>query len=120
MKSNDIYQMKDDLLQRLGNLTQNTSNVLEKWANTSDSIADELDKANLQSEMDYASSRLLREGLNMECILLALDKINDGTYGICEGCEEEISIDRLKAIPDAKYCFFCQTQLEKEKASVGA
>ncbi|BBO93306.1 TraR/DksA family transcriptional regulator [Desulfosarcina ovata] len=120
MKSNDIDQIKKDLTQLLDNLSRNTNEVLEKWANTSETLSDTLDKAILQTEMDYAFCRLLREGLNKENIMRALQKIDEGTYGICEACEEEISIGRLKAIPDARYCIFCQNQMEKEKIMVGA
>jgi len=47
-------------------------------------------------------SRMLRE------IESALERVASGTYGICEGCGEEISPNRLKAIPWAQYCLPCQ------------
>jgi RNA polymerase-binding transcription factor len=63
--------------------------------------------------MDYTFCRLLREDLNKESILKALRKMEDGSYGICEECEDEISVGRLHAIPDARYCLFCQYKFEK-------
>ncbi len=38
----------------------------------------------------------------------ALARCAGGTYGICEGCDEDISPNRLKAIPWARYCVNCQ------------
>lgn len=38
----------------------------------------------------------------------ALGRYARGTYGSCEGCREEISPSRLKAIPWARYCLACQ------------
>jgi DnaK suppressor protein len=38
----------------------------------------------------------------------ALQRINDGTYGICAECEKPISAKRLQAVPWAKYCVQCQ------------
>jgi DnaK suppressor protein len=38
----------------------------------------------------------------------ALKRVAGGTYGACEGCGEEISPNRLKAIPWARYCLTCQ------------
>ncbi len=38
----------------------------------------------------------------------ALKRVAGGTYGVCEGCSEEISPNRLKAIPWARYCLTCQ------------
>lgn len=41
----------------------------------------------------------------------ALKKIEDGSYGICEKCEQEINIDRLKAFPSATACMACKQKL---------
>jgi DnaK suppressor protein len=43
----------------------------------------------------------------------ALSRIEDGTYGICQGRGEPIPKERLKAIPWARYCVACATLLEK-------
>jgi len=43
----------------------------------------------------------------------ALGRIEDGTYGICQGRGEPIPKQRLKAIPWARYCVACATLLEK-------
>src|SRR5512144_1492510 len=42
----------------------------------------------------------------------SLDKLNKGTYGICEECEEKISEKRLEANPVARYCITCKRQME--------
>jgi RNA polymerase-binding transcription factor len=47
-------------------------------------------------------SQILRE------VNSALERCAGGTYGVCEGCGEEISPQRLKAIPWARYCLICQ------------
>jgi|SRR5208282_4186630 len=38
----------------------------------------------------------------------ALQRIHDGTYGICSHCEQPISRQRLRAVPWAKYCIQCE------------
>jgi len=43
----------------------------------------------------------------------ALKKVEDGTYGICEGCKVLISKVRLKAVPYARLCIKCQERKEK-------
>ena len=45
----------------------------------------------------------------------SLDRIANGTYGICEECGEPIGLKRLEVKPVAKYCVPCKTRLEKEK-----
>lgn len=46
----------------------------------------------------------------------ALTKIKNKTYGICEMCDDEIDIDRLKIKPHARYCIDCREYVEKRQA----
>lgn len=43
----------------------------------------------------------------LQDIILALEKMDKGTYGICENCNEEIDIKRLEINPSAKTCIKC-------------
>jgi len=43
----------------------------------------------------------------------ALDRIDEGTYGVCQGCGKAISIERLEAIPSAARCAQCQSAVER-------
>lgn len=43
----------------------------------------------------------------------ALHRIEDRTYGKCEGCKDEIPRKRLEAFPSARYCIACQSEFEK-------
>lgn len=43
---------------------------------------------------------------------IALDKIREGSYGICEECSCEIGERRLKVLPFARYCRDCQETFE--------
>lgn len=49
----------------------------------------------------------------LESIDAALKRIEEGSYGICDGCGEPISVDRLKAIPYATLCIHCQESIER-------
>jgi DnaK suppressor protein len=48
----------------------------------------------------------------------ALDRIENGTFGICEDCGEPIALKRLEVIPDARYCVECQENLEKASKEI--
>jgi len=83
----------------------------------------ELNSLELNDEADHASvsNDNLREvaiGQQQELELIeiqvALGKIKDKQYGICEMCEEDISIQRLKVKPHAKYCIDCREIVEKQ------
>ncbi len=55
------------------------------------------------------------ERLRLKEVDESLDRIENGTYGICEECGGPISIKRLEVRPVAKYCVPCLTKLEKGK-----
>jgi len=44
----------------------------------------------------------------------ALKRIEEGVYGKCSNCENQIKISRLKAIPQADLCISCQSEEEKK------
>lgn len=60
---------------------------------------------------EYALDENYREIL--ERINEALRKIDEGTYGVCDRCGEQIHPDRLKAIPYATFCIECQETVER-------
>ncbi len=69
--------------------------------------------------MDNFSEQLLvnleeRERKILEEIERALEKIENGTYGICERCGGPIEEKRLEAKPYARYCISCRRKLEKK------
>jgi DnaK suppressor protein len=70
------------------------------------------------SERDRELELLLgdREREKLHNIDEALLKISEGEYGICEECEEEIPIGRLKVMPFARYCVRCKSDIEKQQA----
>jgi len=55
------------------------------------------------------------ERMRLQEVDEALDRIANGTYGICEECGGPIGLKRLEARPVAKYCVPCKTKLEKVK-----
>ena len=56
---------------------------------------------------------LERDGTTLREIVEALDRIQNGTYGLCEGCGDPILKERLKAVPHARHCIACQRQVER-------
>jgi len=55
------------------------------------------------------------ERMRLQEVDESLDRIENGTYGICEECGGPISLKRLEVRPVAKYCVPCKTKLEKGK-----
>lgn len=78
-------------------------------------VGDEIDLATqtLEKEMLYQLTNHERQMLlDLEN---ALQKVEKGTYGLCESCKKEISTKRLKVMPSTRYCISCQTGQEKRR-----
>lgn len=70
----------------------------------------EADKEEQEEEVEEYNNRLPVEHsleLKLRDINFALEKVKNGTYGICEKCGKEISEERLLAIPEARTCLNC-------------
>jgi DnaK suppressor protein len=87
-----------------------------------------LDTNDLPDEMDLASSEYLqsfelrlrgREKSLLSKLDLALKKIEDGTFGVCEICEEPIGKKRLEARPETTLCIKCKEDQEREERTMG-
>lgn len=74
--------------------------------------ADEVDLASAEMLQDFALRLRTRERHLAHKIRLALDRIEDGSFGICEECEEPIGVARMLARPEATLCISCKEQEE--------
>src|SRR5438105_11039455 len=87
-----------------------------------------LDTNDLPDEMDLAASEYIqsfefrlrgREKMLLTKIDNALRKIEEGTFGICETCEEPIGKKRLEARPETNLCIKCKEDQEREERTMG-
>lgn len=87
-----------------------------------------LDANDLPDEMDLASSEYIqsfefrlrgREKGLLTKLDLALKKIDDGTFGVCETCDEPIGKKRLEARPETSLCIKCKEDQEREERTMG-
>jgi DnaK suppressor protein len=69
---------------------------------------DALDEVQNAAERELAIRNLDRESQLLRSVRGALARINEGTFGVCLHCEEDISPKRLNAVPWAGYCIQCQ------------
>lgn len=120
MNKEDLERFKKILLEKrkkiLESLIQDMTN---KEGIDTNELPDEIDMASAEY-LHYFNVRLRgREKNFLEKIEKALKKIEDGTYGICEECEEEISIKRLEARPETTLCIRCKELQEKKEKEIG-
>ncbi|MDQ6700455.1 MAG: TraR/DksA family transcriptional regulator [Acidobacteriota bacterium] len=76
---------------------------------------DALDEVQLAGERELAIRNLDRESILLRHVRAALARIADGSYGVCLHCDEEISLKRLNAVPQAAYCIKCQEAADRHE-----
>ena len=106
-----LLKMKEETLQEINRSLRTGSDIP-----SGEPSGDIYDQAS--SERDRELELLLgdREREKLHSIDEALLKIKEGEYGICEECEEDIPLGRLKVVPFARYCVKCKADIEKQQA----
>jgi DnaK suppressor protein len=80
----------------------------------------ELEESAQKDRMTRLESRLTERGqILLRQIDEALERIDEGTFGECERCGNDIGSGRLKAMPTAALCIDCATALEKRQRTLG-
>ena len=103
-----LAETKKQLLKEMqGRVKGETEGVKDEGRDTYDLASDERDR-----EINFILNDREREKLH--AIDDALERLKDKTYGICESCEGEIQLGRLKVLPFTRLCVKCQEENEKE------
>lgn len=85
--------------------------LMEQWY--SSKLSDDSDVVAAALYETKVTNILGLQKAEIDDIDYALIKIKNKTYGICEMCDEQIDIDRLKIKPHARYCIDCREHVEK-------
>ena len=80
-------------------------------------VADPIDMTQEAAEREMAIENLDRETALIRRVREAMERIDDGSYGMCLECEEPISPKRLNAIPWAERCIICQEWADRAAAN---
>jgi DnaK suppressor protein len=79
--------------------------------------ADALDEVQNAAERELAIRNLDRDSHLLRNVRAALRRIDEGSFGICLHCEEEISPKRVAAVPWTPYCIQCQEMADRHQES---
>jgi DnaK suppressor protein len=88
----------------------------DRFANIAGEVADPGDASTATEQADLRNAQIERDVLEMRSIDAALERLENGGYGICTRCGGEIAIARLRANPAAERCIDCQAAYEKQFA----
>lgn len=119
MKNKDLQYLKKILEDRLHALIHQVDHTVVNMMDSDTSAADLVDRAAIESEREYELRIRGRESRLIRKIKRSLEDIEAGTYGICESCGEDISVERLKARPVTRHCIECKRKLEAYEKVAG-
>ena len=106
-----LLKLKEDALEEIGRSVKSSADKP-----TDEPSGDIYDQASNERDRELLLLLGDREREKIRNIDEALARLNEGEYGICEDCEEEIPLGRLKAMPFARLCVKCKADLEKLQA----
>lgn len=112
MKLDATEIFKASLLKSLKNLQERSEETITNIAEQHNQLSENIDRAAIASDRNFYIRLKSREGKLIQKIEKALDRIEEGSYGICETCGEDISVKRLEARPVTEYCIQCKTAAE--------
>lgn len=114
MEENMFDTFKTLLLDQKRQLIEQANQTVSRESNGAQGqLADFADIASLESDRTFHLRLRDRERKLVQKIDQALDRIEDGTFGLCERCGEDIGEERLKARPVTTFCINCKTRLEE-------
>jgi DnaK suppressor protein len=119
MNEEDKAFFKQLLTERLQALLDEANKTVTGMTDESQNYPDPTDRASLESDRNFELRIRDRERRLISKIKDALDRIEFGTYGICEECGEFISTERLKARPVTTLCINCKKKQEVEERLKG-
>jgi DnaK suppressor protein len=118
MRESDLNYFKTILQERKQQIRKNIEDAYKELEGLNESGAkDDLDHASINTDRMIEQAISAVQAKELSEIEVAMGKIANKSYGICEMCEEEISMQRLKVKPHAKFCIVCREIIEKTKKS---
>ncbi|WP_297219103.1 RNA polymerase-binding protein DksA [uncultured Desulfovibrio sp.] len=119
MDQKDLEYFRKLLNKMLEEAQQKGDVTLEEMTDSNEVFADPADRATAESDRAFTLRIRDRERRLIRKIQSALQRIDDGTYGICEECGEEIGVARLKARPVTRLCINCKAKQEEDETLRG-
>ena len=119
METKDLQFFKDMLNGMLDDTLKKSEETIEDMTESGEVYADPADRATAESDRAFTLRLRDRERKLVKKIQKAVDRIDDGDYGICQDCGDDISVARLKARPMTTLCINCKSKQEEDEAVRG-
>jgi DnaK suppressor protein len=114
-----LQYFKKLLNEKLEELLQEANKTVSGMSNQEENMPDPSDRATLESDRNFTLRIRDRERKLIGKIREALERIENGSYGICEECGNDISKERLEVRPVTTLCIECKKRQENEEKARG-
>jgi len=115
MEQAQIEEFKKNLEAQLEQLLQEAGKTVSEMTDENINFPDPTDRASLESDRNFELRIRDRERRLIKKIREALARLEKGTFGTCECCEEPIGDARLRARPVTELCIDCKTEQERKE-----
>ena len=119
MEDTDREYFRVVLIHQLKTLLGQADGTVSQLKDSGNSLSDPNDRASFEWDLSFMLRIRDRESRLIRKIVDALDRIEDGTYGICESCGGDIALGRLQARPVTTLCIACKTAQENYEKAAG-
>src|SRR5438552_9314087 len=120
LKKKELKRFREILQQKKAEILRNAQRTLnEDMTLESDDLPDEMDLASSEYLQSFTFRLRGREKTFLAKIDHALEKIEKGTFGLCEQCSEPISMKRLEARLETTLCIRCKEDQERIEKAYG-
>jgi DnaK suppressor protein len=113
MSKLDLTIIREILIDEQIALTANIQNEEDKLRQQSEENPDLSDLADKRLHQEIVVSRVSLMNQRLTQVQAALKRLDEGKYGLCARCGNEINPERLKAIPYTTLCVSCQARFER-------
>ncbi|MDP2848750.1 MAG: RNA polymerase-binding protein DksA [Humidesulfovibrio sp.] len=115
MEAKDIQFFRDMLNSMLEDILQKGQATIDDMTETVEVYADPADRATAESDRAFTLRLRDRERKLIKKIQQAITRIEEGEFGVCVECGEDIGIARLKARPMTTLCINCKSKQEEDE-----
>ncbi len=115
LRKEKIEEIRSFLSNRRDALRTEVRQVTEGMINDDTTFSDSVDQASADTEKTVAVQVQNREREEIRDIEGALRRIENGAFGLCNTCGDEISDARMGAYPETTLCIVCKAELESER-----
>lgn len=115
LRKEKLQGFKTQLMDRRDALSREVQQATAEFIESESLYADAIDQASAEAEKSIAVQMKNRDRTILAQINEALRRIEEGSFGVCDSCSEEIAEARMRVNPATTLCIDCQTEMEAER-----